>query len=72
MSAILDFYMYQYETNMNGFLDLEYHNVDTICGFLGSVEAEIITFLPNKTAILIILHPSYKFSEVAPHKKKDK
>ena len=66
MSAILDFYdMYQYETIMNGFLDLEYHNVDPKHVFLSSVEAEIINFLPNKAAIFIfsILHPSYKFSE---------
>ena len=45
MSAILDFYdMYQFETYINGFLDLEYPNFDPKHGFLSSVEAEIISF----------------------------
>ena len=35
MSSILDFYdVYTFETNMNGFLDLEYPNFDTKHGFL--------------------------------------
>ena len=45
MSAILDVYdMYRFETYINGFLDLEYSNVDPKHGFLSSVEAEIISF----------------------------
>ena len=45
MSAILDFYdVYKFETNMNGFLELEYPNFDPKHGFLSSVEAEIISF----------------------------
>ena len=35
MSAILDFYdVYQFETYINGFLDLEYPNFDPKHGFL--------------------------------------
>ena len=45
MSAILDFYdVYNFETYINGFLDLEYPIFDTKHGFLSSVEAEIISF----------------------------
>ena len=36
--------MYQFETYINGFLDLEYPNFDPKHGFLSSVEAEIISF----------------------------
>ena len=36
--------MYQFETYINGFLDLEYPNFDPKHGFLNSVEAEIISF----------------------------
>ena len=36
--------MYQFETYINGFLDLEYPNFDLKHGFLSSVEAEIISF----------------------------
>ena len=36
--------MYQFETYIHGFLDLEYPNFDTKHGFLSSVEAEIISF----------------------------
>ena len=45
MSAILDFSdVYNFETYINGFLDLEYPNFDPKHGFLSSVEAEIISF----------------------------
>ena len=54
MSAILDFYdVYKFEAYMNGFLDLEYPNFDPKHGFLSSIAAEIISFLPNKAAIFI-------------------
>ena len=36
--------MYQFETYINGFLDLEYPNFDPKHGFLSSVDAEIISF----------------------------
>ena len=43
MSAILDFYnVFNFETYMNGFFDLEYPNFGPKHGFLSSVEAEII------------------------------
>ena len=35
--------MYQLQTYINGFLDLEYPNFDPKQGFLSSVEAEIIS-----------------------------
>ena len=45
MSAILDFYdVYNFETYINGFLDLIYPNFDPRHSFLSSVEAEIISF----------------------------
>ena len=45
MSAILDFYdVYEFETYVNGLLDLEYPNIDPKHGFLSSIEAEIISF----------------------------
>ena len=45
MSAILDFYdVYNFETYINEFLDLEYPIFDPKHGFLSSVEAEIISF----------------------------
>ena len=45
MSAILDFYdVDNFETYINGFLDLEYSNFDPKHGFRSSVEAEIISF----------------------------
>ena len=40
--------MYQFETYINGFLDLEYPNFDTKHGFLSSVEAEIISFCQRR------------------------
>ena len=49
MSAILDFYdMYQFETYINGFIDLEYPNFYPKHGFLSSVEAEIISFFQRR------------------------
>ena len=36
--------MYQLETHINGFLDIEYPNFDPKHGFLSSVGAEIISF----------------------------
>ena len=49
MSAILDFYdVYNLETYINGFLDLEYPFFDTKHGFLSSVEAEIISFCQGR------------------------
>ena len=45
MSAILDFYdVYNFETYIHGFLDLEYPIFDPKHGFLSSVEADIISF----------------------------
>ena len=45
MSAILDFYdVYNSETYINGFLDLECPIFDPKHGLLSSVEAEIISF----------------------------
>ena len=49
MSAILDFYdVYNFETYINGFLDLEYPIFDPKHGFLSSVEAEIISFCQRR------------------------
>ena len=49
MSAILDLYdVYNFETYINGFLDLEYPNFDPKHGFLSSVEAEIISFCQRR------------------------
>ena len=49
MSAILDFYdVYQFETYINEFLDLEYPNFDPTNDFLSSVEAEIISFCQRR------------------------
>ena len=49
MSAILDFYdVYNFETYINGFLDLEYPIFDPKHGFLSSVEAEIINFCQRR------------------------
>ena len=48
---------------MNGFPEFKSPNVDPKHGFLGSTEAEIISFLLKKAAILIldIFGPSYDF-----------
>ena len=40
--------MYQFETYINGFLDLEYPNFDLKHGFLSSVEAEMISFFQRR------------------------
>ena len=69
MSAILDFEaLHQFETHINGFLEPESPNFDPNHAFLSSIEAEIITFLPTKAAILVfcLLWPSYKYFNVAP------
>ena len=53
MSAILDFYdLDQFQNCMNGFPDLKSLNFDPEHDFLSSIEAEIISFLPKKAAIL--------------------
>ena len=53
---------------MKGFLRPKSPNFDFNQAFLSSIEAEIITFLPKKVAILVfrLLHPSYKYFNVAP------
>ena len=53
---------------MNGFLESESPNFDPNHAFLSSLEAEIITFLPKKAAILDfwLLQPSYRYFNVAP------
>ena len=57
MSAILDFYdVYNLETYMNGFLDLEYPIFDTKHGFLSSVEAEIISIFAKEGSHLHFWH----------------
>ena len=64
MSAILDFYdVYNFETYINGFLDLEYPNSDPKHGFLSSVEAEIISFCHRRQpfAFFSIFRPSFNF-----------
>ena len=69
MSAILDFEaLHQFETQLNGFLQPESPNFDPNHAFLSSIEAEIITFLLKKAAILVfcLLWPSYKYFNVAP------
>ena len=45
----------------------EYPNFDPNYAFLGSLEAEIITFLPKKAAILFfwLLRLSYRYFNVA-------
>ena len=54
---------------MNGFLEPESPNFDPNHAFLSSIEAEIITFLPKKVAILffiLLLRPSHNyFNEAA-------
>ena len=46
----------------------KYPNFDPKHDFLSSIEAEIITFLPKKVAILVfrLLQPSYKYFNVTP------
>ena len=69
MSAILDFEaVHQFETHINGLLEPLSPNFNPNHAFLSSIEAEIITFLPKKAAILAfwLLWPSYKYFNVAP------
>ena len=69
MSAILDFEaLHQFETHINVFLESDFPNFDPNHAFLSSLEAEIITFLPKKAAILFfwLLQPSYRYFKVAP------
>ena len=47
--------LHQFETHINGFLGPESPNFDPNHAFLSSIEAEIITFLPKKVAILAFL-----------------
>ena len=56
MSAILDFYdLDQFQNYMNGFPDLKSPNFDPKHDFLSGIEAQIISFLLKKAAILIFL-----------------
>ena len=66
MSAILD--LHQFETHIIGFLELESPNFDPKDAFLSIIEAEIITLLSKKAAILVLwlLQPSYKCFNVPP------
>ena len=54
-------------THINGFLELESPNFDPNHAFLSSIEAEIITFLSKKAAILFFL--SFMAVPEAPHTK---
>ena len=69
MSAILDFYdVYNFETYINGFLDLEYPIFDPKHDFLSSVEAEIISFCQRRQPFAFpafYVHPLTL--KVAPH-----
>ena len=53
---------------MNAFLEPKSPNFDPNHAFLSGLEAEIITFLPRKAAILAfwLLRPSYKYFNMAP------
>ena len=53
---------------MNGFPDLKSPNFDPKHDFLSGIEAEIITFLAKKAAILDfwLLRTSYRYFNVAP------
>ena len=57
-----------FETYINGFLESESPNFDPNHAVLSSLEAEIITFLPKKAAILFfwLLRPSNRYFNVAP------
>ena len=68
MSAILYFEaLNQFETHINGFLEPESPNFYPNHAFLNSIEAEIITFLPKKAAILVfcLLWPCFKYFNMA-------
>ena len=58
---------HQFKVNIHGFLEPEYPNFDPNHAFLSVIEAEIITFLPKKVAILFfgLLRLSYKYFIVA-------
>ena len=61
--------MYNFETNLNRFLESESPNSDLNHAFLSSIEAEIISLLPKKLAIILFcwpLRPSYKHFNVTP------
>ena len=59
--------MHQLETHINGFLEPASPNFELNHAFLGSIEAEIITFLPKKVATVFwLLRPSYRYFNVAP------
>ena len=60
--------MHQFETHINGFLEPNSSNFDPNQAFLGSIEAEIITFLPKKVAILVLglFRLSFKYFNMAP------
>ena len=47
----------QFETYINGFLGSESPNFDPNHAFLSSIEAETITFLPEKAAISFSFFP---------------
>ena len=67
--TILDFSaVHPYETYINGFLKPEPLTSDPNHAFLSVIEAEIITFLSKKAAILcyLLLRPSYKYFNMAP------
>ena len=53
---------------INGILEPESPNFEPTHAFLSSIEAEIITVLPTKAAILFfwLLRPCYKYFSVAP------
>ena len=53
---------------MNRFLEPKSPIFDPNHAFLSGLEAEIITFLPRKAAILVfwLLRPSYKYFNMAP------
>ena len=60
--------LHQFETYINGFLKPKSLHFDPNHAFLSSIEAEIITFLPKKAAILYfwLLRLSYKYFNMAP------
>ena len=68
MSAILDLEaLHKFEDYINGLIRPKSTNFDTNHAFLSSIEAEIITFLSKKAAILLflLLWPSYKYFNMA-------
>ena len=63
--------MHQCKTYINGLFDAESPNFEPNHEFLSSIEAEPITFLEKKAAILVIclLLPYYKYFNVAPYQE---